>query len=70
MSGSGIVVGDQGDGGRPPIPAGGATLTNFYSSGTTDYKLYSGSLADQNPIDGGTTFVHNNLVTKGTVVFD
>ena len=25
---------------------------------------------DQNPIDGGTTFVYNPLVTKGTVVFD
>ena len=70
MSGSGTVIGNQGNGGRPPIPAGGATLTNFYSSGTVDYKIYSGNIADQNPIDGGTTFVNNKLITKGTVVLD
>ena len=61
MSGSGIIIGNQGDG-RPPTPAGGATLQNFYSSGTVDYFIYSGTV--------GSTTVNNPLTTKGTVVLD
>jgi hypothetical protein len=57
MSGSGVTVGKQ-EVGRGALPPGGATLINFWSSGTNDYIV--GECVSGYP---------RNLVTKGKVIF-